>query len=147
MLLNLSGVQNFNTNFISTFFPSFRPLHSTHFLLSLSLYLSVCLCFCLSIRFLTVGENLWRGQSENCKTISAKTQNKKKGDDTKRQAGQKEEERGEEAQEDEEEEDGETPLRVNFSCSCSCICIYSCDCYCICICICGRLYLLSIRYR
>lgn len=78
MLLNLSGVQNFNTNFIPFALPP-SP-HATHFSypsLSLSHCVSAWLCFCLAIRFLTVGENLWRGQSENCKTISAKTQNTK----------------------------------------------------------------------
>lgn len=74
MLLNLSGVQNFNTNFILFPLHSFPPpCHP----LQLSPSLSLHFCFCLAIRFLTVGENLWRGQSENCKTISAKTQNTK----------------------------------------------------------------------
>lgn len=144
MLLNLSGVQNFNTNFIP--FPLPPSHHATHFSyppLSLSLTLPLPVFVSVSrFVFLRWAKIYGGAKVKIAKRFQQKPkiQNKKqkKGDDTKRQAGQdEEEERGEAAQEDEQEENAATPLRVNFSCDCDCACI----------CICERLYLLSIRYR
>lgn len=134
MLPNLSGVQNFNTNFISTFFPPSTHLSLSH---SVSGFVSVSRFVFLRWAKIYGGAKVKIAKRFQQK---AKKQNEKKGDDTKRQAGQKEEGRGgrgEAAQEDEQEEDGATPLRVNFSCGCDSVCI----------CICAGLYLLSIRYR
>lgn len=88
MLPNLSGVQNFNTNFISTFFPPSTHLFLSH---SVSGFVSVSRFVFLQWAKIYGGAKVKIAKRFQQK---AKIQNEKKGDDTKRQAGQKEEGRG-----------------------------------------------------